>query len=238
MLYELFRAVGLARLRPRPRRHPWIEADGMSPADPSPPPQEVLEAAREGRLGPPDADALARRIEARKSDVSVTRILLDALGHAGGSQHAETVARFLRGSEPELEALALQILVTRWNLGARFTDEIARATRASDPLVDDGDLQLAALGVAGEVVRTVGGPSASVLVPRPIETVQDPIADPWARQQAYFAPLRATGTDWVNMPAASRLHDLDSLIDHAVLRPALALVTGEGVSTEGGNGSR
>lgn len=147
--------------------------------------------------------------------------LIHILGTAGAIQHEDLVGKYLHSpSDPMTARIALQTLCNDWAKVGDYRAELLTFVRGVDWDPDD-EVRLAAISIAGELLRTSTDKSLLAAV---MDIWTSAEHSPVLRQAAYFALARARGADWKDLPPASRLLNLDTDTDPNVVMWATNLL--------------
>ena len=172
-----------------------------------PAPADALTRSIEGRLSANEAKTIAASLSAQSSRNAYT--YLHALGHARAVEQEAFVRPFLqRSDDPMLSRMALQVLCTYWNLSDKYREEVARFVEGVTwDLAQGGYVQLAAVGIAGDLVKAAGDAHLATMLARTVLNDNNPTV---LRDAAYAALLLAEGRPYDDLPSASRLHGPDT----------------------------
>jgi len=135
---------------------------------------------------------VVQALESPEPDVFVSRpLLLEILGRAGAVEERAVVERFLDEHEdPSLVEAALHVLCDHWQLTADYLGRLQRFVEG-EPWDEDSDVQLVALGSAGEFLREQRERRLLFALINVLDSNDGVI-----RNAAYSALGRAMGRDW------------------------------------------
>lgn len=115
---------------------------------------DLLEAAKEGRISKIDIDEVAKKIKEIKKDQDRSLYtLIHILGRAKAIEYQKLIEPFLiYPNNPNISKITLQSLCTYWNLTSQYLDELKMFIQGVE-WDDLDDVRLIAISIAGEYLR-------------------------------------------------------------------------------------
>jgi len=139
--------------------------------------------------------------------------LAHLLSRAGNAQQAYLIERYLEAKDPLLVSLVLETLCLTWNLSAAYLERVMSFALGESWDYDE-DVRHTAIKVLGEYLRgqliegkSAGNPanwfnqSAGQALELLLSIFGDENGERLTRQAAYRALSRASGKEWVELPA-------------------------------------
>ncbi|WP_416980829.1 hypothetical protein [Streptomyces sp. T028] len=114
--------------------------------------RQLISRAKDGTIPPREVAEIAQAVSEGRAGRDLYRMLY-AVARAGGPAYEPLVAGYLiHPEEPEVSALAVQVLTAHWRVGAKYREEILELL-GSPEWDEDDDAFIAAVSGAGEILH-------------------------------------------------------------------------------------
>ncbi len=178
--------------------------------------QTLLRHAKEGTISEKEIAAAAEELQ-KVSPEARRYTLLYIIGRSYAKSYRKLVESYLEYPEdPELSALALQILCGFWGDTPHYLDQVLRFIYGVD-WDTSNECRLMAISVVGEYLRDR---EEKRFLKELIRIYEDEREDHHLREAAYLALARAMGRTYQEIPSAAHEFDLVNDIDPNVLKQA------------------
>jgi hypothetical protein len=114
--------------------------------------RQLIARAKEGAVPPREVEEIAEAVSEGRAGVDLYRFLY-AVARVGGPVYEPLVARYLiHPEDPEVSALAVQVLTGHWRVGAAYREQVL-ALLGLPAWDESGDAFRAAISGAGEILH-------------------------------------------------------------------------------------
>jgi hypothetical protein len=175
---------------------------------------ELLKRATLGELTNAELLEVVRMVTSNE-DLDSLYTLVQILGKAGSPKYRKIVEPYLNNvGDPQLSALAVQVLCWHWGLAGEYRDKLLRFLKGVEWDVD-GYVRLQTISSVGEHLRVNSDVELLQMIFR---IFSEDSERPLIRSAAYFSLCRSDGKEWRDIPPASRVVDFLTEIDQEVLK--------------------
>ncbi|MER6617848.1 hypothetical protein [Streptomyces xantholiticus] len=114
--------------------------------------RQLIARAKDGTIPQREVKGIAQTISEGRAGRDLYRLLY-AVARAGGPEYESLVAGYLiHAEDPEVSALAVQVLTAHWRVGAKYQAQILELLGSPEWDLDD-DAFMAAVSGAGEILH-------------------------------------------------------------------------------------
>ena len=175
--------------------------------------KELFDRARQGSVIPAELDAIVAKLNAGQlTDEYLALLIIGRAGHPGYRKSIDVF--LLRDDDPQLVALALQILVGAWELLDDYRSVLLAALKGFK-WDSEGYVRLQAISTAGECLRRQRDAEILQMV---LDIYSDQTERNLIRGTAYSALGRSRGMNWNELPPVSQhRRPVEDIADPAVI---------------------
>jgi hypothetical protein len=173
---------------------------------------DLFERAYREEISDAELSEIVRTISSGEGEDLYT--LIQVLGRAGSPKYRKIVEPYLHDvGDPQLSALAVQVLCGTWELAAEYRSELVGFLNGVD-WDEDGYTRLQTVSTVGEHLRK----NSDVELLRMIYDIFSNSGEGAViRSAAHSALCRSEGVEWRDIPPASRVTDFSTEINRTVL---------------------
>ncbi|MFI2511304.1 hypothetical protein [Streptomyces sp. NPDC018972] len=114
--------------------------------------RQLAARAKDGTIAPHEVEEIAQAVSEGRVGQDLYQFLY-AVARAGGPAYESLVAKYLiHPEDPEVSALAVQVLTGHWRVGAKYRKQILELLGSPDRDMSD-DAFMAAISGAGEILH-------------------------------------------------------------------------------------